>query len=173
MKRTSKGASAPKFLVISDSSHYTIYKGTKDQLIAFGVARPDDFPEGRKRVKWGEPGSGEDNFRTEKLKGCRFKLMKWHPVRGCHEYDIPSVVTGFFLFPQDDGRYRWRLTTTRPLDGETNARFTSATYRLLDIASKARLEPVKRFLTLVNSNIGTFHQSRHSGTGEEPRGSKQ
>ena len=81
MPKASKSASAPKFLVISDSPHWTTYTGTRDQLISLGLVLPEHFPEGRQRIKNSCRPNDYGTFGIEKIKGDLFKLTKWHEVR--------------------------------------------------------------------------------------------
>ncbi|SEO36991.1 hypothetical protein SAMN05216404_11918 [Nitrosospira multiformis] len=52
---------------------------------AFGIAKPDQFPEGRKRLKWhisfSKGEHGPDDFQTKKLKGGIFEVKKYHKYR--------------------------------------------------------------------------------------------
>ena len=83
MKRTSKGAPAPKLVVISDLPGCTVYTGAREQLIALGFARPDQFPEGKKRLKcdYSMDNQLEEGWASRKIKGGLFQLTKSHALR--------------------------------------------------------------------------------------------
>ena len=90
MKRTSKGASAPKFIAISDLPGCTVYTGAREQLIALGFARPDQFPEGKKRLKcdYSMDNQLEEGWASRKIKGGLFQLTK------AMRYAFPSLQLG-------------------------------------------------------------------------------
>lgn len=132
MKRTSKGASAPKFAVISDLPGCTIYTGTREQLIALGFARPDQFPEGRKRLKWdySMANSIEEGWAIRKIKGGTFELKKSHKNRGAvTKTDAWLKVP---LEPNAAGYFNWKLFGD-DIDGLQNGRSYSS------LAEAARL----------------------------------
>jgi hypothetical protein len=91
MKRTPKGATAPQFVVISDLPGVTIFIGTREQLIALGVARPEEFPEGKKRLKWdySMKNSISEGWSIRKIKGGRFEVKKSHEMRGPVAKTVP------------------------------------------------------------------------------------
>jgi hypothetical protein len=110
MKRTSKGASAPKFLVIESFPTCTKYTGTKEQLIDGGFANSDQFPEGKKRLKWYlAPGviHHPDEFQMKKIKGGRFELKKWHENRVTVTKTDPWLKVS--LETNEAGYFNWSL----------------------------------------------------------------
>lgn len=80
MPQVSSRASAHRFVVVSNLPRASIYTGTKEQLIALGVARPEQFPEGRKRVNWDFSVKSDtiDGWTVKKLKGGYFELKRNH-----------------------------------------------------------------------------------------------
>jgi hypothetical protein len=152
MPKSTKGASAPSFLVISDSPRATTYTGTRDQLIALGVACPDHFPEGRKRVKWKitpVPASSVDDFNIRKLKGDRFELLKWHKPH-------PPKIGHSFIVTTDEtkqGGYAWRLLNSNlsGLSKDSRAALDSTLKVVKGVVEWELLQTRRSRLKLVNS----------------------
>jgi len=92
MPKASKRASAHKFIVISAAPRATTYTGTREQLISSGIAKPDQFPEGRKRLKW-DYSKFPDTWEVRKLKGGIFSINKGHE----HQYAAPKKPPEFTL----------------------------------------------------------------------------
>lgn len=78
MPKASPRASAHRFAVVSHTRCANLYTGTREQLIALGVARPEQFPEGRKRLKWDYSNLPEKGWSITKLKGGIFELREEH-----------------------------------------------------------------------------------------------
>lgn len=76
-------STTPIEIIPADSGTWTLYRGSKDQLIAAGFADASYFPEGRKRVKHcGEPYSEHRAWWSiKKIRGERFELRKDHEYR--------------------------------------------------------------------------------------------
>lgn len=66
-----------------ESSSWTRYTGTKEKLIAAGVATEDMFPIWPKRVKdnYGPDTTLEDKYSTKYIKGGRYQLRRYHEYR--------------------------------------------------------------------------------------------
>ena len=164
MKSKSQGASAPKFVLISDSPRATTYTGTRDQLIALGFARPDHFPEGRKRIKCQityEPGcDGADDFRTKKLKGGCFELLKWHPHHAIGQSE--NALVHFGITGKRADEYEWNLFTDRGLqpDDELNHAISEAAGDIIDMVEKAEARLKRSRLSLVKSAPASFSALR-------------
>jgi hypothetical protein len=150
MKRTPKGASAPKFLVISEAPYFTTYTGTRDQLISFGVALPEHFPEGRKRVKYLPHSNTYGTFGIKKIKGGQFKLTKWHPYKAPAQCSL--ALNHFGIVNNQNGGYKLHLFTApdfRP-DDELEQEINDAALDIVEMVSKARDRAKRNRLTLID-----------------------
>ena len=158
MKRTSKGAPAP-FVVISDSPMFATYIGTKEQLIAGGFARPEQFPEARKRVKW---DYSMDNFRSEgwevrKLKGDLFRLKRNHEHRPTYE-QLPFLKNLEIRYqPNDKSDYIWRiqLHSRKKLDEQAVGEIKDAIQIILDAVDDSEARAKNNHLRLVRPATAT------------------
>jgi hypothetical protein len=131
MKRTPKGAPAPKFVIISNSKYFTASIGTKEQLLALGAARIDHFPEGSKRVK--RTYKDGESLQIRRVRGGWFELKKWHPARE----SIKSPVFNFEvpLGRNEAGYIQWSLSGGC---SDLFGKFTSG-YSYRDLAKAADL----------------------------------
>lgn len=62
--------------------HRVVYRGTREALIAAGLAKPENFPEGNGRLSWHYPRFGQ-NWGLRRKKGdvyCLTKLKDRHGV---------------------------------------------------------------------------------------------
>lgn len=138
MPKASKRASAHKFIVISDSTYCTSYTGTREQLIAFGIANPDQFPEGKKRLKWkisrGSDNFPPDDFSTKKLKGGIFEIKKYHEYRAPSE--TPPILEKLEIRyrPDTESKYEWALWQGREvvLDEQMEQEINDVLWSLLE-----------------------------------------
>lgn len=70
----------PPGLEIGRCDGYDTYTGTREALIAAGVAKEDWFPEGRKRVVWHWDSPDTLSRRpccVERARGGRFRVLRW------------------------------------------------------------------------------------------------
>lgn len=106
-KPISKSAPAQKFLVVSSFPRKSIYTGTREQLIALGIACPDQFPEGRKRLKWdySTGDRGVEGWEVKKLKGGYFEFKKCYE----EEYTRPEALTRFNISEVGPGHHYWEI----------------------------------------------------------------
>ncbi len=83
--------SNPARFVVSETETFTIYEGSREDLIAEGVATASMFPEGRKRVKdrLGPDIPKRENWITRRLKGNRYRLIRYHEYREPPREPIP------------------------------------------------------------------------------------
>jgi hypothetical protein len=84
-------------LMVTVSTCWTSYQGSKDDLISEGICTEDSFPEGRKRLKdYFSLDNPRDNWSVRKLKGNLFVFTDYHgrkeltPERGS-EYNSPAA----------------------------------------------------------------------------------
>lgn len=84
-------------LMVTVSTCWTSYQGSKDELINEGICTDDHFPEGRKRSKdYYSPNNARDNWSMRKIKGDQFVFTHYHgrrelkPERGA-EYNSPAA----------------------------------------------------------------------------------
>jgi hypothetical protein len=129
MKRTSKGASAPAFLVITSHRTCTECIGTKEQLLAVYPDLKTRFLDGKRYVRY-----GSDYYITGK-KGGLYKVRKFHAepakTKADHVYlEVPlNEVNGY-------GTPQWKCHADKVLKDKKG--FSSGyTYR--DLAEASRL----------------------------------
>ncbi len=79
---------SPTRFVVSETETFAIYEGSRDDLIGAGVATASMFPEGRKRKKWhlGPDIPKGQNWATDRLKGNRYRVQRFHEYR-----DLPQL----------------------------------------------------------------------------------
>lgn len=66
-------------LIVTDQPTSTEYEGSREDLIGDGICSAEQFPEGRKRLKYG--GKGNDFWSMRRIKGERFVFSKSHEYR--------------------------------------------------------------------------------------------
>lgn len=76
-------STTPIEIIPADIGTWTMYKGSKEQLIAAGFADESYFPKGRKRVNYCDGPYSEDRrwWSIKKIGGNRFVLRKDHEFR--------------------------------------------------------------------------------------------
>jgi hypothetical protein len=79
--------------------HCVIYRGTREALIAAGLASPANFPEGNRRLSWHYPKSGE-NWAMRRKAGDVYCFTKLKDGRGL----IDAEVTAFKLAATAEAR---------------------------------------------------------------------
>lgn len=164
MPKASPRASAHKFIVISDSACFTTYTGTREQLIAFGIAMPDQFPEGKKRLKWqiskGSDNFPPDDFSTKKLKGGIFEVKKYHEYRE-RPSEIPPILRKLEIRyrPGTDSKYEWAIWhgSEVELGEQAEQEINDALWSLLETLQhiKARNRKNPSYLKLVQTMTAT------------------
>jgi hypothetical protein len=83
-------------LMVTVSTCWTSYQGSKDELINEGICTEDKFPEGRKRLKDSHGPDPRNNWSMRKIKGDQFVFTHYHgrkelpPERGA-EYNSPAA----------------------------------------------------------------------------------
>jgi hypothetical protein len=69
--------------------HCVIYRGTREGLIAAGLAKPGNFPEGNKRLSWHYPESGE-NWAMRRKNGDVYCFTKLKDGRGLVDAEVAA-----------------------------------------------------------------------------------
>lgn len=155
----------------TESPNCTIYRGTKDQLLAAGVSQEHYFPDGKKRTKHHFARYGFDSpngWSTRKQAGGRYELRIWHEARPkpLPKMDCYTSVAGYkagleytaqlyanSLLSDAKGATEFEMygTTTYSLDDESIEDIKLATAHLISIVGRARIKTEKRSqrLTLV------------------------
>jgi hypothetical protein len=161
----SKRAPAHKFLVVSSLPCASFYTGTREQLIALGVAHPDQFPEGRKRLKWdySMENSNEEGWEIKKLKGDLFELKLHHKYVAPKAASVPFGKFEIAYSPEgateDSGPYLYTAYSIEgSLDKQTWQELWDASDGIIKVMEQfnARFKRNSSRLQLVNSSSVTL-----------------
>lgn len=162
MKSNSHGTSAPKFVVISDLLGATVYTGSREKLIALGFARPEQFPDGTRRVKsdYSMDNIVDEGWRTKRIKGGLFQLKKSHALRAPKS---PVALEKFELNyrPDLDGKYAWELLQGRwsALDEQSLEEISDVIDDIVEVVENAQARAKKNHLKLIKSPPSATHLS--------------
>ncbi|SET68075.1 hypothetical protein SAMN05216412_11267 [Nitrosospira multiformis] len=164
MPKASPRASAHRFAIVSNLPLASIYTGTKEQLIALGVARPEQFPEGRKRVKqdYSMESTLEEGWQVRKLKSGHFELRRGHKYVAPKVAPIPFGKFSIAYSPkgatEDSDPYLYTAhSNVGPLDKQTWQELWAAAAGIIKIMEQfnARFKRNSSHLKLVQPMTAT------------------
>lgn len=72
-----------------DEPYFVVYRGTREALLAAGLTKPENFPEGKKRLSWHYPRTGE-NWGIRRKKGNVYCLTKLKDRRGIVDAEVAA-----------------------------------------------------------------------------------
>ncbi|ODT74780.1 MAG: hypothetical protein ABS69_11580 [Nitrosomonadales bacterium SCN 54-20] len=176
MPKASTRASAHKFLVVSSLPYASFYTGTREQLIALGVAHPDQFPEGRKRLKWdySMENSNEEGWEVKKLKSDRFELKKHHKYVAPKATPIPFRKISIIHCPEEKTDkfmpYKYEVCGNEELDESTWEALFAASEEIIKVMEQfnarfkrnaSRLQLVKSSSAMLSAALSVAQEVQH------------
>ena len=92
--------------------HCVIYRGTREALIAAGLAKPGNFPEGNKRLSWHYPKSGE-NWAMRRKNGDVYCFTKLKDGRGLVDAEVAAFKRAATAEARHDASFQRFMERTR------------------------------------------------------------
>jgi len=92
--------------------HCVIYRGTRQALIAAGLAKSANFPDGNKRLSWRYPKSGE-NWGIRRKNGDLYWLTKLKDARGIIDAEIEAFKQAAAAQARGDSQFQHFMARMR------------------------------------------------------------
>jgi hypothetical protein len=92
--------------------HCVIYRGTREALIAAGLAKSTNFPDGKKRLSWWYPKSGE-NWGIRRKNGELYWLTKLKDARGTIDAEIEAFKQAAAAQARGDSQFQQFMARMR------------------------------------------------------------
>jgi hypothetical protein len=92
--------------------HCVIYRGTREALVAAGLAKSANFPDGNKRLSWRYPKSGE-NWGIRRKSGDIYRLTKLKDGRGNIDAEIEAFKRAAAAQARGDSKFQHFMARMR------------------------------------------------------------
>lgn len=95
-----------------DDRYYVVYRGTREALIAAGLAKPEHFPGEKKHLSWHYPAAGE-NWSIRRREGKLYCLTKLKDKRGIVDQELAAFKLAAAARARGDSAFQGFLQRVR------------------------------------------------------------